>query len=231
MPSLRPAPHLPNPALASCLTVAIPALLLPLPTSPSPLQMTNIYKSKEFFFGQGMCVWGAMNGLPLAPPTPVLCWQPALCVQLCLPHKTVHWSINDHKLQNPEGGCSRRDDLRAGLEVPDGKGPRTPHPHIMATLPTASMNAEKSVPREREGWVGETESITSSQADRGTHHWASRKKIDQIIFGVQNQIEGMEGGVGATSRWDQLSVMWSWCRKLASWTDCSHWPRSSAEAT
>ena len=44
--------------------------------------------------------------------------------------------------------------------------------------------------------MGETESIASSQADRGTHHWASRKKMDQIIFGVQNQTEGVEGGVG-----------------------------------
>ena len=57
--------------------------------------------------------------------------------------------------------------------------------------------------------MGETESIASSQADRGTHHWASRKKMDQIIFGVQNQTEGVEGGVGATSRWDHLSVIWS----------------------
>lgn len=44
--------------------------------------------------------------------------------------------------------------------------------------------------------MGETESIASSHADRGTHHWASRKKMDQIIFGVQKQTEGVEGGVG-----------------------------------
>ena len=39
----------------------------------------------------------------------------------------------------------------------------------------------RSPRRKRKGWPGETESVASSQADRGTHHWTSRNKMGQLI--------------------------------------------------
>lgn len=79
--------------------------------------------------------------------------------------------------------------------------------------------------------MGETESIASSQADRGTHHWAPRKKMDQIIFGVQNQTEGVEGGVGwGLQAGGTTSLLFG--ADAISWpAEQCYWHRSSAEAT
>lgn len=161
MPSLRPAPHLPKPPLAFCLTVAIPALLLPLPTSPSPLQMTNMYESKEFFFGQGMCVVGDERS-STSPPPPAPCWQPGLCVQLCLPHRTVHWSINDPNCKTLREAAAEGLVWELGLrhqmgKGPDGKGPRTPRPTSWPPcpqLPGMLRSQSRERERERERGIG-----------------------------------------------------------------------------
>ena len=58
---------------------------------------------------------------------------------------------------------------------------RARSPHTSQPPYRQPLGMLRSPRRKREGWPGETESVASSQADRGTHHWTSRNKMGQII--------------------------------------------------
>ena len=87
-------------------------------------------------------------------------------------------SINEQRLQNPGGSCWKAwsESWTWGTWWERARPPHTSQPPYRQPL-----GMLRSPRRKREGCLGETESVASSQADAGTHHWTSRNKMGQII--------------------------------------------------